>query len=295
MAVIAVVAIVQMLLQLAGWSYQDVLLTRLPEDLFLEGFNTSYPVQYGSDVIKSNAFVFLEPSFLSQFIALAFVIELVLDTRLWRLALYLGALLTTVSGTGVVLLAFGIAFALFKSTDKKAVRVLVPLVLAVGVALATPVGTLFSERFTQERDIPTSSLNARFIEPYERAFGELDESVQYVAVGRGPGAAQRDGEDLFVRKDIAVAFPVVPKLVFEYGLVAAAVFSVFIVYSFLNRARSVVIAGTALLMQFLLSGALLQPHTVLLCYVLTSLFALTGATSAPLVRSRRGRFLIATQ
>jgi hypothetical protein len=294
MSVIAVIALVQMLLQLAGWRYEDLLLANAPEELLLEGYNTSYPVQYGSAIIKSNAFIFLEPSFLSQFLALAFIIELTLEARLWRLVLLLGALLTTLSGTGVILLAFGIAFVLLKRTGITPVRVLVPLVVAVGVLLATPVGTLFNTRVAEERGDATSSTNARFIEPYKRVYDDLSGSVEHLVIGGGPGSAQRDADDLFVRRDLALLYPVVPKLMFEYGLFAGFLFAGFIAFAFLNRTPSLVVASAALLMQFFLSGGLLQPHTVYLCYILTSLFAATRIVSPSDGRRRRRLPIVAT-
>jgi len=274
MAIVAVVAIVQMLAQLAGWSYSDPLAS-VPNEVFTKGYNTAYPVQYGSAIVKSNAFIFLEPSFLSQFLALAFIVELTIGARLWRLLLYLGAMLATVSGTGVILLAFGIVVVLFRRAHTRPIMFLLPLVLAVGITLATPVGSLLSERVAGERRTETSSSRARFVEPYERVYDDLNQSVQHLAVGRGPGFAERAAEDTFVREDIPIVYPVVPKLSYEYGVVAGFLFAGFIAFAFLNRTPSLVIASSALLLHFFLSGSLLQAHTLFLCYVLTSLFAAT--------------------
>jgi hypothetical protein len=293
MAIVAVVAVVQTLLQVAGWTYQDPF-TSVPSEFLVKDYNTSYPVQYGSAIVKSNAFIFLEPSFLSQFLALAFVIELTLEARLWRLVLFVGAILTTVSGTGVVLLAFGVVFALFKSSDTRVIRLLVPFILAIGIALATPVGALFTTRVSEEQAVERSSFNARFVDPYQRVYDGLDQSVESLAVGHGPGNAERDADDVFVRTGIAVAYPVVPKLIFEYGLFAGIVFAVFIAFAFLNRAPSPVIASSALLMHFLLSGSLLQAHTVYLCYILTSLFAVTEVVSPSHRRGGRGPVMVVT-
>ena len=274
MAIVAVVAVVQMLLQLAGWSYSDPL-ANFPSEVLNKGYNTAYPVEYGSAIVKSNAFIFLEPSFLSQFLALAFVVELTIGARLWRLLLYFGAILTTVSGTGVILLAFGIVVLLFKRADRRPIMFLLPFVFAVVVTLATPVGSLFTTRVSGESSTETSSSNARFVEPYERVYDDLNQSVQHLVVGRGPGFAERAANDAFVREDIPIVYPVVPKLSYEYGLVAGLLFAGFIAFAFLNRTPSLVIASSALLMHFFLSGSLLQAHTVYLCYVLTSLFAAT--------------------
>jgi hypothetical protein len=291
MVIVAVVAVVQMLLQLAGWAYSDPL-ARVPNEVLTQGYNTAYPVQYGSAIVKSNAFIFLEPSFLSQFLALAFVVELTTGARPWRLLLYFGAMLTTVSGTGVILLAFGIVVALFKRA--RPIMFLLPFILAVGVTLATPVGSLFSERVTGEGRTETSSSRARFVEPYKRVYDDLNQSVQHLVVGRGPGFAERAADDAFVREDIPIVYPVVPKLSYEYGLVAGLVFASFIAFAFLNRTPSLVIASSALLIHFFLSGSLLQAHTLFLCYILTSLFAATKVERRFGRRGGRRHLMIAT-
>jgi hypothetical protein len=293
MAIVAVVAVVQMLLQLAGWSYSDPLAS-LPNDVLTKGYNTSYPVQYGSAIVKSNAVIFLEPSFLSQFLALAFVVELTIGARLWRLLLYFGAMLTTVSGTGVILLAFGLVVWLFKRADTRPALFLLPFVLAVGVTLATPVGSLFTTRVSGESSTETSSSNARFVEPYKRVYDDLNQSAQHLVVGHGPGFAERDADDVFVREGIPIVYPVVPKLIFEYGLVAGLLFAGFIAFSFLNRTPSLVIASSALLIHFVLSGSLLQAHTLFLCYVLTSLFAATAVAKRFDLGGGRRHLMIAT-
>ena len=293
MAIVAVVAVVQMLLQLAGWSYSDPLAS-VPNEVLTKGYNTAYPVEYGSAIVKSNAFIFLEPSFLSQFLALVFVVELTIGARLWRLLLYFGAMLTTVSGTGIILLAFGLVVWLFKRADTRPILFLLPFVLAVGVTLATPVGSLFSERVSGESSTETSSSNARFVEPYERVYDDLNQSVQHLVVGRGPGFAERAADDVFVREDIPIVYPVVPKLTYEYGLVAGLLFAGFIAFAFLNRTPSLVIASSALLMHFFLSGSLLQAHTLYLCYILTSLFAATEVERRFDRRGGRRHLMIAT-
>src|SRR5688572_14711396 len=71
MSILAVVAIAQMAIQLAGVHYDDPF-RHVPEDFLLEGYNTLAPVRYGSPVYRANAVIFLEPSFLSQYLALSF-------------------------------------------------------------------------------------------------------------------------------------------------------------------------------------------------------------------------------
>ena len=69
-----------------GWRYWPNIDTLLPPPLLIPNFNYVQPIVWGLNYMKPNAVFFLEVSFLSQFIALALGIELVLFRRWWRVA-----------------------------------------------------------------------------------------------------------------------------------------------------------------------------------------------------------------
>lgn len=281
MVVLAVVGIGQMLAQVAGvWSYTDVLGRALPAAFLIEGYNTNIPIQWGASIHKSNAFVFLEPSFFSQYCGLALVIGLVLGVRVWQLVVLGLGLVVAVSGTGFFLLAVGLLLLLVRLPRAFRPTVVAPALAGLAVVPFTPVAALLLARrgeFAQSG----SSGYSRFVAPYlEVAQGLALEPLRYLT-GAGPGTATRLLESS-ARGQFgdAIVYNIPAKLVFEYGLVAGTLFTVFIAVALLHRAPAVVIPGTVLFMIFLLSGSLLQPHTIALAWLLTGVWAGTPRVTA---------------
>jgi hypothetical protein len=75
-------------------------------------------------------------------------------------------------------------------------------------------------------------------------------------------------------------YPVVPKLAAEYGVIATLIFCWFILVSLISGTPSATMAAIVLALYFTLSGSLLQPHTVLIAYILTSLFSARPGAAA---------------
>jgi hypothetical protein len=272
MLVAACVALAQWAAQMAGWVYHD-LLDFVPQQLLIQTYNTSYPVQFGSSVMKSNAVVFLEPSFCSQYLAIALVVQLLLGRQRWRMLLYAAALLTTVSGTGLVLAVVGLSFLGARRGPAWAARILL-LLLLLGVGIrVTPLGELLTTRLSEQRE-QNSSAQARFVAPYVLVAGGLTVDVPTVLVGRGPGVVSRPAAaELFNTQGVEANYPVIPKLAAEYGLIATMAFSAFMIVAIIRGTPSATVTVMMLFVYFVLSGSLLQPHTVLTAYVFTSLFA----------------------
>jgi hypothetical protein len=271
MVLLAAVALTQWAAQMAGWQYRDPM-AALPPGLLLQTYNTFYPIYYGSSIMKTNAVVFLEPSFCSQFLALAFVVQLLLGGRRWRLALFAAALATTLSGTGLLLLALGVFVLMIRRGGRWALRTAAVLALVGVLTWFTPVGKIFGAR-SSETATTNSSGNARFVAPYVNVARGLAHDMATMLVGRGPGVVSRPaGAAYFNPEGIEANYPVVPKLAAEYGVVAAVVFVWFIVAAVVARGRSPTIAVALLLLYFVLSGSLLQPVTAYTCLVFGSLF-----------------------
>jgi hypothetical protein len=257
----------------------------VPKKLLLQTYNTFYPIHYGSDIMKTNAVVFLEPSFCSQYLALAIVVQLLLGGRRWRLALYAAAILTTLSGTGLMLLALGVSVLVIRRGGRWAVQAVAVVAIAVVAVAVTPLATIIAPRLSETADANTSG-NARFIAPYTQVADGLTRNVPALLVGRGPGAVARtSGSQLFNPYGVEINYPVIPKLAAEYGLIAALVFTWFIVTAVSGRARSPTIAAALLLLYLVLSGSLLQPATVYTCLVF-------GAFFRPPARRKTGPLLL---
>jgi hypothetical protein len=261
--------------QMLGWRYRD-LLEFLPPGWLLDDYNTSYPVRWESEIFKSNGIIFLEPSFCSQFLALAVIAQLAQGGKRWRLPIYVAGILTTVAGTGLLLLAFGLIMLSIRRGPVWAGGMFLLTLVVAGAVAVTPVGGVLSSRAdeTQEQG---SSFNLRFTDPYRQAYDALGEPDSAPFVGRGPGFVNRETDDYFERTELKLAFPTPTKLLAEYGLIAGGVFLAFIFLVFLSKVPSLTIASATLFLHLTLSGSLLHPFTVYLGLVLGSVFALPSA------------------
>jgi hypothetical protein len=273
MLILAAMGIAQFGSQLAGiWTYEDYIGELVPPDFLVPFFNTTIPLVYGSDTFKSQAFILLEPSTLSQFCALAVIIGLMLRVPAWQVLVLVAGLASAVSGTGIILLIFGAALLLLRAPRRLRTPYLVASAMALVLVLLSPVAAILLDR-TSEVSQPRSSGYARFVAPYQEVQRGLnDEPLRYL-VGEGPGsvdrvlASRRDG----IGADVLYSLP--PKVLFEYGLLAGGLFILFLLLTTLDRAPWRVVPGAVVLMMFFLSGGLLHPQTTTLAWLFTGLGA----------------------
>lgn len=276
MVVLALVGVGQLLLQFLGvWRYRDHLGDLVP-GLLLPGYNTTIPLSYGSPVMKANAFVFLEPSFFSQFCALGALVALVIRQPVWKLLVLVLGVGSAVSGTGIVLLLVGGVLVLLRAP-----RLLGPGTLLAGGAaacavLVSPVFPLLLARVGEAAQTGSSGY-LRFVQPYTEVAAGLEAAPLRYLLGAGPGSAQRllessEGGEL----GQAVVYAIIPKAIFEYGVVAGGVLVLFIVLAVVDRAPWPVVPGAVLVVLFVLGGNLLAPQTVVVAWLLTSLFTDQG-------------------
>jgi hypothetical protein len=269
MTLLAAVGIAQMAAQLAGvWRYEDLLLPFIPPEMSLGDYNTSQPIAWDSHIYKSQAFVFLEASIFSQLTALAIVVGLVLRRPWWQLLVLCVGLLTALSGTGLILLAAGLVLIVLRARWALRPAYLAVAAVAVAVAIASPAADLLSSRSAEVSD-PTSSLALRFVLPYEQvAVGMAEQPVRWL-VGAGPGSSDRVLESDRDAAGLAVVYTVPTKLIFEYGLLAGALFLVFLLVSLLRAPPFVVIPGTLVVLLALLGGYLGSPHAMWVAWLLS--------------------------
>ncbi|MGH3923454.1 MAG: hypothetical protein ACRDTT_11410, partial [Pseudonocardiaceae bacterium] len=114
------------------------------------------------------------------------------------------------------------------------------------------------------------------VAPYDNVLTAVSGDEPALLVGRGPGSVTRD-VDFFNPLGVYANYPVIPKIIGEYGLPAALIFLTFVLTLFLRRVPSITLSLMSCLLYFVLSGSLLQPAIVYLCWLLTGLFA----TAAP--------------
>ena len=273
MTVFAVIAILEFLAQVVGWTHQDCVADVVPSNMLYADFNTNYPVSYGSSILKSNAFVFLEPSVCSQFLALGLLGQLLLGGRPVRLLLFSLAILATVAGTGVVVLIVGVVAIALSRGLKFTLVLAVAAALVIIVIPLTPAGSVFSSH-ASETSSQGSSGNLRFVAPYQRLFdSSLQSGLTQALEGQGPGAGDRQAAAYFNETSLPLISPTLPKLIVEYGVLAALAFMAFFLFTLGSSPPSVPLALALFTFHAVLQGALLIPLMPYTCMLLSTLYS----------------------
>ncbi|SFP14203.1 hypothetical protein SAMN05660464_2199 [Geodermatophilus dictyosporus] len=286
MLVLAVVGVVQLASQFAGvWSWEDHLGELVPGDYLVPGYNFTNELTYGNPIRKATGVVLLEPSFLSQFCALAILIGIMLRVRAWKLLVLAAGMGAAVSGTGLVMLGVGGVLLLLRAPHRLRIGYVAVAAVVPVVILQSPVGEYFLARDDELTNENTSGYS-RFVAPFDEVWnGLLEEPIRFL-VGNGPGSVTR----VLLSLDnggVDVNYSVLPKLALEYGILAGGLFLVFLVLAVVDRAPWRVVPATMVFMALLLSGALLQPQTAYIVWLLSGI----GASDRPadLPWARRGR------
>src|SRR5690606_5525888 len=85
----------------------------IPQEFVVQGFNAQGTINYHSTQIRATGVFMLEPSFLTQYLAVAIVAESVTNRRLWPLGLYTIGILVAHAGTGILILLICMPFVVF--------------------------------------------------------------------------------------------------------------------------------------------------------------------------------------
>lgn len=218
----------------------------IPQQFVVQGFNAQGTINYNSTQIRATGVFMLEPSFLTQFLAVAIVAESVTTRRLWPLALYTAGILVAHAGTGLLILLICMPFVVFLHRRWDL------LVLgAIGAAAIFAFGEVLNLDFIANRagefNDPNSSGFARFVGGFYMFDQMLWPDLRRALFGYGAGSFM-DYVHLF---DIEVADMPMTKMIFEFGVVGALTYFTFIASSLfaspLPRILSVAIALTFLL------------------------------------------------
>lgn len=216
-AVVAAAAVMQFVAQFAGirlFSFSGF----LPRAILVEfPFNVVIPIG-DTPYFKANGFFLLEPSILSQMMALGLLIEVLLFRRVGHLCLFMMALLVSVSGTGwLVIGSFVLTATCSMGTRgiKLALSILALLAAAVGV-LAVAMPEIFATFIGRVSEFWTigSSGHERFVTPGWLMYDVLSRTPWIALFGLGAGVSER----VSMPYEFAVNTPV--KIFLEYGLPA---------------------------------------------------------------------------
>jgi hypothetical protein len=263
MVVMVGIVLVQHLVQLSiGWQYWPNLDRLLPPSLLIPYFNYVQPIVWGMNYMKPNGVFFLEVSFLSQFIALALGIELVVFRRWWRIALFTMAVFITFAGTGLLLLLLTVPVLIGRVSIRNMLFAIAVFALVGLLAWWLGWADLVSHRF-DEFSRTGASANMRFVEPYNRL---VEFASDPNSLYRGIGAGQ-------IEKALNFQWWPITKAILEYGIIPGLLFYGFFLYTLFNRAPRLRIAYM-LAVWFSFEGALLTAVNPITCMLLSTMFVI---------------------
>lgn len=254
--------------QWAGLEYRDWLGSVVPESLLLQGFHTTNPLVFGSDIFKANGVLFLEPSFFSLFSGLAVAAALYLGLGPVYLGILLLGLVSSLSGNGFVVAGAAVLTLVIQGKWTRLRPIALPGAIAALIAWVTGLGSLILSRVTEVSD-DQASASLRFVQPYGLFSEQLSGSLSTVLYGRGPGAA--DALAVATRQSDLLA-PVVPKVIYEYGVIAGVVILVLIWRQFLHRPPTWTLATGLGLVYWVVNASLLVPLIPLTMFLLLGIW-----------------------
>ena len=226
----------------------------VPASLLFPGYNYLQPFDYGSPYIKPNGFFFLEASFVSQFLAIALVVELVMFRRIWFMAIFVAAIFASLAGSGLLILALAAPVLAVRAPARIWLAAAI-LLAATGVVAGALGWTEVTGRRIEEFSMPGSSAYNRYVRPMQQ-LGQLVEEPERVIVGHGAGRAPIGdvGDDTLP----------LSKMAYEYGFVATLLLIALMVTAMFGGGSSARIATLLFLYYNLGGGGLSVPVYVLL-------------------------------
>lgn len=224
----------------------------VPEAFRTLNFNDQALLEYNSTTVRANGVFMLEPSYLSQLLAVGIVIELVTFNKVWRLLLFMAAMLASFSGTGFMVLAVCIPAVIISQRRWGLFAALFIAALFAGVLLQYVGGGLYFDKFIArlgEFNSTGSSGFARFVGGFYLFDQFLSEHPLRFLFGVGAGTFK----DYAPLAHYPVAEMPLFKMVMEFGIGGALLYFSFLFYCLSSSALPVP-AVLAIALTFLLNG-----------------------------------------
>ncbi len=246
------------------------------------GFHFAEPIPSLPGYYKSNGFFLLEPAIFGQLMALSVIIELLFFPLSWHLVIFLVALFLSFSGTGLLLCAVFVPVLLLRRGNWTLLILAITLAI-IGFFLSD---SLLLDAYTgrvDEFSAAHSSGFARFLSPFYLFGDYLLPSVQNFLFGLGPGSINEFFKRYYspnADMSIDIHDPTWGKLFFEYGIVGALPFAVFVTCCFFGDARSKWLSVALFFGYLVLGGYLLDAHLNALILSLVVWHNLPGAARA---------------
>lgn len=224
--IFAVCAMLQFFLQFgiaAKWVFP--IETFVPDNFRIHLYNNQAAMSYGAHLYRANGVFLMEPSFLSQVLAVAIVLELSNRNRWWLQAILATGLLVSYSGTGMIILAFCVPLIVIA---KRRWDFLVLALLVILIAMAFG-DQLFLDKLlsrTHEFNSYRSSGFARFVGGFYMFDQFMWGDVWRTLFGFGAGSFK----DYMTLAHYPVSEMPLFKMVFEFGVVGAAAYFAFLFF-----------------------------------------------------------------
>ena len=187
----------------------------LPDAILAEtNWNLQIPLGIG-ELMKSNGFFLVEPSVMSQFMAMALMIEVLCLRRARHLAVFGAGFMLSFSGTGGIVLGIFVLVVAVRLGWRgivlaAAILLMVALVAGAVVLLAPDVAAVLASRFDEFSE-PGTSGHMRFVTPFWLLSDLLRREPSLALFGLGGGVS----EHLMMPYDYDVNTPV--KVGLEFG------------------------------------------------------------------------------
>ena len=246
----------------------------IPESFVFLHYVYEQPVHWLSPYTKPNAFFMLEASHTSQMIAMGIIVEFCTRQNLLRLAFLGIALLATYAGTGLLLLVLCTPFLLTRVKSSTLMIALMVGPLVLGGAFAKGLLNDYTRRQTEFGE-QGASANQRFVWPYQLAWKQLNGDIHDAYLGIGASNSSYDSRlPVFIKgkPNGAPAYGTPTKLIIEFGIFVAAIWSA---YFWIILARGAVPLPIILMMfvQYeFLNGGLLVPIEIFYCYLMCAAY-----------------------
>jgi hypothetical protein len=257
MTFIACAGILQFGLQFViGWKLAFFLDTQIPSQFIMQGFHWLNPVKYHGTIFKSNGIFMLEPAMFCQFLAISIIVEMAYFKRAKRILLFNAAILTTFSGTGLIILAVLVPIYLF-SRGRYLLLVAVGMALVLLIVTAPFIGLDAYVSRVGEFSSTKSSGFARFLSNIPILFDRILPQTNTLLFGRGAGS-MREVQQYF---SFETASSTWGKFVYEYGLTGTLAYLLLMAYIFGAPPRSPYLKA-ALVIQFVFLAEYILAPTV---------------------------------
>jgi hypothetical protein len=276
---IAYIVIGQQLIQYTiGSNYWLNLNKIIPSPLLVGGYEYLRPYRWNSPYLTPNGIFFLEPSGVSWSLALALAAEIIWFKRIKRFGIFALALLTCMAGTGITIIALFAPPLLIKMD-----RQLLKWTITLGAPLLLTAAACGAFSQLLDRSAEFSKVNSsgygRMVLPFESTL-TLATNPSYLINGNGPGTSL---------KGTQVQWPA-NKLIFEYGLMTAIVFHIFLLVTVLRHSASTTLAMIVLIPHLFFGGGFVT-HTNIMMLVLFGSFLRLRPDASVLPVSSRSKSL----